>query len=241
MSIAESHKTSDNHSYRSTFVRPEWPVDCDPAEFCKTEDIPAPPVDNNLVRMDNKTRFRVGEHAYFGCTEPEAVLENDADLNIFELECKTGGVWDTTFDKCVVEPVCDDIPDPEVKRQGRHLTNLCTFQFRQKGLYFTILMRNINFFSGGCSVKRAETEEQRRAEGEERRPRDVRVHQQGQLRRDDSGGPRNPSHLQGSGRRQRQRNAARAKSVADVRAAALQVPREGRRTYPARGAGKQNV
>ena len=98
-------------------MRPVWPIDCDPAEFCRTEDIPVPPADNKLVRMDNKTRFRVDEFAYFGCTEPEAVLENDADLNVFELVCKTGGVWDTSFDKCIVEPVCDDIPDPEVKLQ----------------------------------------------------------------------------------------------------------------------------
>ena len=101
-------------------MRPVWPIDCDPAEFCRTEDIPVPPADNKLVRMDNKTRFRVDEFAYFGCTEPEAVLENDADLNVFELVCKTGGVWDTSFDKCIVEPVCDDIPDPEVKLQFSH-------------------------------------------------------------------------------------------------------------------------
>ena len=100
-------------------MRPVWPVECVQAEFCKASDLPTPAPDDKLYRMDNKTRFRVGEFAYFGCTEPEAVLQNAADLNVFELKCEAGGNWQTTFDKCIVEPVCDGIPDPEVRMTER--------------------------------------------------------------------------------------------------------------------------
>ena len=104
-------------------MRPQWPPnDCVPADFCRTEDVPSPHADDKLERMDNKTRFRVGEHAYFGCTEPDAVLETDADLNVFELECLAGGNWATTFQKCIVEPVCDSIPTPD-QSSGLRLKN----------------------------------------------------------------------------------------------------------------------
>lgn len=130
MFFPECLTISDKHSIRtrSTFVRPDWGIDCDPAEFCEGEDVPTPPVDNKLVRLDNKTRFRVDEAAYFGCTEPEAVLKNEADVNIFELKCLTGGVWDTNFDECYVEPVCDNIPDPEVRESGNGGTG-CSHPF----------------------------------------------------------------------------------------------------------------
>ena len=104
-------------------MRPVWPVECVQAEFCKESDLPTLDPNDKLYRMDNKTRFRVNEFAYFGCTEPEAVLENKqtnkrTDRSVFELKCGAGGAWETTFDKCVVEPVCDSIPDPEVPMEG---------------------------------------------------------------------------------------------------------------------------
>ena len=95
-------------------MRPDWPLACEPREFCTNDSSLTPPADSGLVRLDSKGKFRVDEAAYFGCTDPEAVLEKTADVNIFELKCTADDTWATDWDKCYVEPVCENLPDPEV-------------------------------------------------------------------------------------------------------------------------------
>ena len=34
-----------------------------------------------------RAKFRIGEAAYYGCTQDGGVLERSADINIFELRC----------------------------------------------------------------------------------------------------------------------------------------------------------
>ena len=50
-----------------------------------------------LVKLDSRTRFRVGEAAYYGCSQEGAVFEAAADINILELQCLghqgTNSMW----------------------------------------------------------------------------------------------------------------------------------------------------
>ena len=95
-----------------TFRRPRaWPKQCNNAEFCNNP--PDPPASTSLIKLDSRSRFRVGEAAYYGCKQEGAVLETSADINIFELQCFGHQSWNLTWDRCVVEPTCDNLPDPE--------------------------------------------------------------------------------------------------------------------------------
>ena len=61
-----------------------------------------------------RTKFRVGESAYFACKDPKAVLNDGSGLRVFTLPCPANvsynpnQVWPT----CILEPVCDSFPSP---------------------------------------------------------------------------------------------------------------------------------
>jgi len=95
------------------FVKPPWPLECDAEVVC--ENVPAAPtegVDIPLERLDDRQKFRVGEKAYFGCSNAEAVLNDNSGMSVFELECKAGGVWADDWGTCYLEPTCTGLPTP---------------------------------------------------------------------------------------------------------------------------------
>ena len=74
-------------------------MDCIPIQFCTNP--PDPPADTSLVKLDGRTRFRVGEAAYYGCSQEGAVLEAAADINILELQCLGHQGTNSMWNKCV--------------------------------------------------------------------------------------------------------------------------------------------
>ncbi len=59
-----------------------------------------------------RTKFRVGEYAYFKCSNPVAVI-GASGMNVLELECGAGGNWPTNaWGTCVLEPTCNNLPVP---------------------------------------------------------------------------------------------------------------------------------
>lgn len=95
------------------FIRPDWPLSCEDQLVC--EEVPDPPAGAAipLLRADDRAKFRVGEHAYFACSNPEAVLDDDSGMNVFELECGASGDFPTDqWPTCVLEPTCNSLPTP---------------------------------------------------------------------------------------------------------------------------------
>lgn len=64
-------------------------------DVCTT--VPDPPPATGLERKDSSTQFRVGDKAYFSCTDPEQIVEGTTGMNIFELPCQAGGTFDAAL------------------------------------------------------------------------------------------------------------------------------------------------
>ncbi len=98
------------------FVRPSWPNSCVPRQVCRGADLPNPPsAAIPLVRLDNKAEVRADEFAYFGCQDPEAVLNDNSGMNVYQLPCietQSDPVWDPNWPECYLEPTCTNLAEP---------------------------------------------------------------------------------------------------------------------------------
>ena len=69
--------------------------------------------------IDNKGSVNGGESVFYKCKDPDAMLNDNSGLAVFEAHCNTTGgdkPWmldPSNWPKCTYQPLCKDIPEPD--------------------------------------------------------------------------------------------------------------------------------